>query len=250
MLGVCGLIASSCRLSFLGGPDGLDGEREPGGEEPVARALHGEEVDPGRGGHPQVRDERDEVVRDRDGLAPGQNGKWLSMHTQYDECGTENMGHYLSFVERSISTSLYIMTDCTWDLSMTFFSPALDVVDGAADVDPAAAPLVALLLGVPGGAGHVVAAVPAARVVAEHVRVLAARVRLLQALVDVLKEGKKFNPQCHAKLFNLPCKTARWRTAGSPADRCTCRSPACSGSGPGRSPRTRRIRQYPAIETN
>ena len=81
------------KLPFLGGPDGLDGEREPGGEEPVARALHGEEVDPGRGGHPQVRDERDEVVRDRDGLAPGQNGKWLSMHTQYDKCGTENMGH-------------------------------------------------------------------------------------------------------------------------------------------------------------
>ena len=67
------------------------------------------------------------------------------------------------------------------------FSPALDVVDGAADVDPAAAPLVALLLGVPGGAGDVVAAVPAAGVVAEHVGVVAARVRLLQALVDVLK---------------------------------------------------------------
>ena len=79
------------------------------------------------------------------------------------------------------------MTECTWDLSMTF-SPALDVVDGAADVDPAAAPLVALLLGVPGGAGDVVAAVPAAGVVAEHVGVVAARVRVLQALVDVLKE--------------------------------------------------------------
>ena len=78
------------------------------------------------------------------------------------------------------------MTDCTWDLGMTF-SPALDVVDGAADVDPAAAPLVALLLGVPGGAGDVVAAVPAAGVVAEHVGVVAARVRVLQALVDVLK---------------------------------------------------------------
>ena len=78
------------------------------------------------------------------------------------------------------------MTDCTWYLGMTF-SPALDVVDGAADVDPAAAPLVALLLGVPGGAGDVVAAVPAAGVVAEHVGVVAARVRVLQALVDVLK---------------------------------------------------------------
>ena len=66
------------------------------------------------------------------------------------------------------------------------FSPALDVVDGAADVDPAAAPLVALLLGVPGGAGDVVAAVAAAGVVAEHVGVVAARVRVLQALVDVL----------------------------------------------------------------
>ena len=85
------------KLPFLGGPDGLDGECEPGGEEPVARALHGEEVDPGRGGHPQVRDERDEVVRDRDGLSPGQNGKrlrWLSMYTQYGVFGTEKKGHY------------------------------------------------------------------------------------------------------------------------------------------------------------
>ena len=61
---------ASCQTAFLGCPDGLDGEGEPGGEEPVARALHGEEVDSGRGGHPQVRDERDEVVRYRDGLSP------------------------------------------------------------------------------------------------------------------------------------------------------------------------------------
>ena len=84
-------------MYFLWSPDGLDGECEPGGEEPVARALHGEEVDPGGGCHPQVRDERDEVIRDRDGLSPGQNGKrlrWLSMYTQYDVFGTEKKGHY------------------------------------------------------------------------------------------------------------------------------------------------------------
>ena len=205
------------KLPFLGGPDGLDGEREPGGEEPVARALHREEVDPGRGGHPQVRDERDEVVRDRDGLAPGQSGKmfrpfekWLAMCT----LSMTHVGQRIWDTIRSMWRGLrgvcpllctLDMIDRTWDLSMTFLSPALDVVDGAADIDPPAAPLVALLLGVPGGAGHVVAAVPAARVVAEHVRVVAARVRLLQALIDVLKEGKKFDPQCHAKLIQTTC---------------------------------------------
>ena len=66
--------------------------------------------------------------------------------------------------------------------------PALHVADGAPDVDPAAAPLVALLLRVSGGAGDVVAAVAAAGVVAEHFGVVAARVRILKALVDVLKE--------------------------------------------------------------
>ena len=48
-------------------------------------------------------------------------------------------------------------------------------------------------------------------------------------------------------MLSLPYKTARSRTIGSLADTYTCRTLARSGSGPGRSRRTLRIRPHPAI---